>query len=255
MVIGIIQARMGSTRFEGKVLKEVNGIPLLRYQIDRLRKSRLLDKIVVATTTLDKDAVIEDFCKKNGVECFKGSEKDVLDRYYQCAKKYGAETVVRLTADCPLSDPVVVDNVITLFKNTKADFAANTVPHDNNKFPDGCDVEVFSWQALERAHREVSDPHDREHVTFYFWRYNKDFATVRLDNKKDYSGYRITVDYPEDFEVIEFIIQELEKNKIFGHLDDIVAILDRNPKVKAKNAMYYPGIGWKRPQDDVVIQK
>jgi spore coat polysaccharide biosynthesis protein SpsF len=246
MIVGIIQARMGSTRYSGKVLKEVDGIPLLQYQIDRLKQSRQLDKIVIATTNLAADTVIVDFCRKHGIECFRGAEKDVLDRYYQCAKIYKADVIVRLTADCPLSDPVIVDKVIDLFQRSKADFAANTVPHDNNKFPDGSDVEVFSWQVLERAHKEVTDPHDREHVTFYFWRYNNGFKTVRLDNKKDYSAYRITIDYPEDFEVIEFIIREIKKRKIFGHLDDIIAILDENPDIKSKNAMYYPGIGWKR---------
>lgn len=246
MIIGIIQARMGSTRFEGKVLKNVNGAPLLKYQIDRLRKSLLLDKTVVATTASEKDAVIEEFCLQNGIDCFKGSENDVLDRYYQCAVKYEADAVVRLTADCPLSDPRIIDDVIRLFKKTGADFAANTVPHDNNKFPDGTDVEVFSFDALKRAHKEVEDPHDREHVTFYFWRYSNGFKTIQLDNDKDYSGYRITVDYPEDFEVVQFIIKELQRKKLFGYLDDIIKILDRNPEIKAKNARYYPGIGWKR---------
>jgi spore coat polysaccharide biosynthesis protein SpsF len=246
MIIGIIQARMGSTRFEGKVLKKIDGVPLLKYQIDRLRKSLLLDKIVVATTTLYKDTIIEKFCMQNDIDCFRGSEKDVLDRYYRCAIKYGAHVIVRLTADCPLSDPNIVDDTIRLFKINKIDFAANTVPHDNNKFPDGSDVEVFSIQALERAQKEAKDSYDREHVTFYFWRYDNGFKTIQLNNSKDYSGYRITIDYPEDFYVIKFIIKELKKNNIFGHLNEIIDILDRNPGIKAKNAHYYPGIGWQK---------
>ena len=246
MTAGILQARMGSTRFGGKVLKEVDGVPLLKYQIDRLRKSSLMDRIIVATTIADGDSVIERFCVKNGIDCFRGSEKDVLDRYYQCAVKYGADIIVRLTADCPLSDPRIIDDVIRLYKKTGADFAANTVPHQNNKFPDGSDVEVFSMETLARAQKEVVDPHDREHVTFFFWRYNNGFKTVQLDNNRDYSKYRITIDYPEDLEVIRFIIMELKRKKIFGYLDDIIGILDRNPNIKAKNAQYYPGIGWKK---------
>ncbi len=246
MTIGIIQARMGSTRFGGKVLKEVNGMPLLEYQIGRTKKAKLLDKIVVATTMSQKDDVIEKFCINNAIDCFRGSEKNVLDRYYQCARKYNADIIVRLTADCPLSDPDIIDDVINLFIKSGVDFAANTVPHENNKFPDGSDVEVFAMKALEIAHKEVMDPHDREHVTFYFWRYNNGFKTAQLNGKKDYSGYRITVDYPEDFEVVEFIIKALKKKNIFGHLDDIINILDRNPAIKAKNAKYYPGIGWEQ---------
>jgi len=237
---------MGSTRLPGKVLKEVAGEPMLKYQLDRVRRSTLLDKIIVATSTLKQDDVIEEFCIQNGIECFRGSQNDVLDRYYQCAKLHDPEMIVRLTADCPLSDPMVIDAVIKLFIDTNADYAANTVPPERSKYPDGSDVEVFGMKALERAHRDALNMKDREHVTFFFWKYDNGFKIVQLDNDKDYSQYRFTVDYAEDLEVVEYIIKELKKRNSFGYLKEIIDIIDSNPEVKAKNSKYYFGIGWKK---------
>lgn len=244
MIVAIIQARMGSKRLFGKVLKEVNGTPLLKYQVERVRKSQLLDNVVIATSNLDRDDEIESFCLNNKIECFRGSENDVLDRYYECAKKYRADVIVRLTADCPLIDPIIIDNIIYLYFEENIDFAANTVPPETSTFPDGSDVEVFSMEALERANREANDPKDREHVTFYFWKYNHGFKTVQLTQDQDWSRYRFTIDYPEDFDVIEFIINELLKNNSFGYLEDIIEILDSNPGIKEKNSQYYFGAGW-----------
>lgn len=244
MIVAIIQARIGSKRLPGKALKEVDGVPLLKYQIERVKKSRLLDRIVVATTRSDKDDVIDEFCRANHVECFRGPENDVLDRYFQCAKEYNADTIVRLTSDCPLSDPDIIDAVIAYFQKESADFAANTVPLETATFPDGSDVEVFSMAALERAHREAKDDSDREHVTFYFWKNNHGFKNVQLRKKEDWSHYRFTVDYAEDFEVVVFIMRELKKRNLFGHLDELIRIIDSNPQIKAKNARYYSGIGW-----------
>ena len=236
MIVGVIQARMGSARLPGKILKKVNGVALLGYQVERVRKSRLLDKVVVATSILDKDDIVEKFCKKNNIECFRGSENDVLSRYYECAQKYNAAIVVRLTADCPLSDPKIIDDTIKFYVDTKVDYAANTVPPETNKYPDGFDVEVFSMKALKKAYEKANDSHDREHVTFYFWKYNNGFKTAQLYNSNNYSKYRLTVDYPEDFEVVEFVIKELKKRNSFGHLNEIIEIIDANPDIKAKNS-------------------
>ena len=245
MIVGVIQARMGSARLPGKILKKVNGVALLGYQVERVRKSRLLDKIIVATSVLVKDDVVEKFCKTNNIEYFRGSENDVLSRYYECAQKYNADVVVRLTADCPLSDPKIIDDTIKFYIDTKVDYVANTVPPETSKYPDGFDVEVFSMKALKKAYEKANDSHDREHVTFYFWKYNNGFKTAQLYNSKNYSKYRLTVDYPEDFEVVEFVIKELKKRKSFGHIDEIIEILDTNPVIKTKNSKYYSGIGWK----------
>src|SRR3972149_7725308 len=245
MIVGVIQARMGSARLPGKILKKVNGAALLGYQVERVRKSRLLDKIIVATSVLVKDDVVEKFCKTNNIEYFRGSDNDVLSRYYECAQKYNADIVVRLTADCPLSDPKIIDDTIKFYMDTKVDYAANTVPPETSKYPDGFDVEVFSMKALKKAYEKANDSHDREHVTFYFWKYNNDFKIAQLYNSKNCSKYRLTVDYPEDFEVVEFVIKELKKRNSFGHLNEIIEIIDANPDIKAKNSKYYSGIGWK----------
>lgn len=244
MIAAIIQARMGSSRLPGKVLKEVNGKPLLKYQIERVRTSKLLDKIIVATSILPKDDAIAGFCERNNIDCFRGGVNDVLCRYYECAKKYQADIIVRLTADCPLSDPIVIDRVISLFQKEKADYAANTAPPETSTFPDGSDVEVFSMHALERAFIECKDPHDREHVTFHFWRYNNDFKVVQMSQDVDWSRYRFTVDYPEDFDVVEYIFKELEKRGSFGYLAEIIDIIGADPEMKAKNAEHHFGEGW-----------
>lgn len=245
MTAAIIQARMGSTRLPGKVLAEIDGKPLLQYQVERLRRSDLIDRIIIATSLLDKDDPIAAFCNRMGIDCFRGSETDCLDRYYACARQYGAATIVRLTADCPLVDPGVIDRMLRLYVELQIDYMGNTIPPEKSRYPDGSDVEIFSMSALERTHKEAVLPQDREHVTFYMWKNNDKFRTYCLDNEHDWSRYRFTVDYPEDFEVVEFIIRELEKRNSFGHLREIIDILDANPAIFAKNANYYFGIGWK----------
>ena len=178
MIAAIIQARLGSNRLPGKVLKQVNGVPLLEYQINRVKKSKHIDQIVVATSTLEQDNLIADFCNERKIHCFRGSEEDVLGRYYHCAKKYNAGIIIRLTADCPLIDPAVIDQMVTLFEAQKVDYVANTTPPETSMFPDGSDVEIFSMEGLTQVFNEASDPQDREHVTFYFWKYEHAFRTA-----------------------------------------------------------------------------
>ena len=245
MIIAIVQARMGSTRLPGKVLMEVNDRPLLAYQLDRISKSKRIDKVVVATSTLEKDGVIESFCNDYGVDCYRGSEDDVLSRYYECCKQYNPDTVVRMTADCPLIDPEIIDKVVQKFKDDNVDYCANTVPPEKSKFPDGSDIEVFSMKALEMANTEVQDEHRREHVTFQFWQ-DLNYTSSQYIQNKDWSNYRITVDYPEDFEVVRCILNVLNKKRTFGNLGEIISIIDSNQEIKAKNAKYYFGQGWKK---------
>jgi spore coat polysaccharide biosynthesis protein SpsF len=225
---------------------EVEGVPLLEIMLSRVVKSELLDQVVIATSTLPNDDKIVEFCQNNGYECYRGSENDVLSRYYECAKKYMASVIVRLTADCPLIDPKIVDEVINYYKEEKVDYASNTSPPATSTFPDGSDVEVFSMRALKRNYLEANNPKDREHVTFYFWKHDNGFTTTLLSQDKDLSSYRFTVDYPEDFDVVEFIIKELKKRKSFGYLEEVVDIINSNPNIKAKNSMYYSGIGWEQ---------
>jgi len=244
MIIAIIQARMGSTRLPGKVLMEVNDKPLLAYQLDRISKSKKLDKVVIATSILEKDDVIESFCKDYRVDCYRGSEKDVMSRYYDCAKLYNPNVVVRITADCPLIDPDIIDNVVQRFEDDNVDYCANTVPPETSKFPDGSDIEVFSMQALERANAEIQDDHRREHVTFQFWQ-DQDYESSQYTQEKNWSNYRITVDYPEDFEVVNYIFDELKTERIFGSLNEIIDIINNNKEIKEKNSQYFFGQGWK----------
>lgn len=243
-IIAIIQARMGSTRLPGKVLKEVNGRPLLDYLIERVRKAKQINEIIVATTTLAEDDAIEKFCLKNKIAFFRGSSQDVLDRYYQCAKKSGAGIVVRLTADCPLIDPRVIDHMVNEFKGRGYDYVANTLPPVGT-YPDGMDVEIFTMEALERAWRESQVPAHREHVTHYFWK-TPNFKTHRVDRTESLSSYRLTVDYPEDFEVVSNILSFLyPKNPDFT-MENIIEYLNSQPDLKQKNAHILWNQGWEK---------
>lgn len=237
---------MGASRLPGKVLMDIEGVPLLQYQIQRIGQSKMLEKSVVATSIAKQDDQIDLFCRQNSIECFRGAQNDVLSRYYECAKRYNADVIVRLTADCPFSDPAIIDKVIAFFKEKNADYASNTIPPETSHFPDGFDVEVFSAQALERAHLEAKDLSDREHVTFYFWKYKNGFRTVQLSSPVNYSLYRVTVDYPEDVEVVRFIAKELKKAKKIGSMEEVIEILNSHPEIKKLNSRYYFGIGWKK---------
>lgn len=245
MIIAIIQARMGSARLPGKVLMEVNDRPLLAYQLDRISKSKKLERVVVATSVLEKDHAIESFCKDYGVDCYRGSENDVMGRYYECAKQYNPNTVVRMTADCPLIDPEIIDKVVQKFEDDDVDYCGNTVPPETSKFPDGSDIEVFSLKALEKANLEVQGAHRREHVTFQFWQ-DQNYTSSQYTQEKNWSKYRITVDYSEDFEVVKYVLGELKIKNIFGSLGEIINIIEDNQEIKERNSQYYVGQGWKR---------
>ena len=244
MVIAIIQTRMGSTRLPNKVLMDINGVPSLKFMIDRVNKSNLLDKIVVATTENELDDEIVNFSHSNDICCYRGSENDVLDRYFQAAKKYGANTIVRLTSDCPLIDPELIDKTINLFNEKQVDYAANAVPPEIKKYPDGSDVEVFSFKSLERAWTEANDIKDREHVTFYFWKRNQDFTTAMLENNYDWGKYRITVDYKEDLKLVRKIVEILKIQNKFGYTHEIIEILKENKELYDINSMHTWGTNW-----------
>ena len=246
MIVAIVQARMGATRLPGKVLKEIGGTSILEFQIDRIRRSGLVEEVVVATSCEPQDQEIVEYCKFHGINWFVGSENDVLSRYHDCAVERLASTVVRLTADCPFIDPVIIDRVISLRQTSGADFAANTVPPETSDWPDGSDVEVFSMQALSEAHREAKTCAEREHVTFFFWKnIDRDrFRTVQLSNTEDWSKYRFALDYPEDYEVVVKIFSELRRREQFGYAHEVIQVLKDHPKIATLNDKYYFGIGW-----------
>lgn len=235
MIAAIIQARMGSNRLPGKVLKKISGKTLLEHLINRAGKARTIDKVIVATTDNPEDKKIADLAKKIGVDFYRGSENDVLDRYYQAAKEFKTvDTVVRLTGDCPLMDPGVVDRVVDFYKNNreKFDYVSNVRPPT---FPDGMDTEVFSFAALEKSWQDAKLPSEREHVTAYIANHPEIFRIGNLRYKKDFSNLRLTVDNKEDLALARKIFQLLyEENNNFT-LEDILKLFENQPDLFAVN--------------------
>ena len=226
MIGCIIQARMGSSRLPGKALmKSDSGKPLLYYVINQLRYCSKVKNLVIATTTNQEDDEIEKFANNNSVNVFRGKEKDVLDRYFQCAKKYSFSTIVRITADCPLIDPQIVDKVIEQFFSGNYDFATNTL---TRTFPIGTDVEVFSFSALNKAWENAQLPSEREHVTPYL-RNKENSKIINVENTKNISNLRLTVDRIEDFELIKQILNNISINPI--HLEDVLELFSRKPEL------------------------
>ncbi len=207
-VVCIIQARTGSTRLPGKVLKKICGKTVLEHDIDRLRRIKNVDEIVIATTNKKQDDLIVNEALRLGVKYFRGSEEDVLSRYYYAAKMTKADIVMRVTSDCPLIDSEVSKNILNYYlKNSKCyDYVSNTI---KRTYPRGLDVEVFSFKALKRAFLEAKSNRDREHVTPYIWGNVDDFRIGQYVNEIDYSELRWTLDTEEDFQLI---------NKIYEHL-------------------------------------
>jgi len=244
MILAIIQARMGSTRLPGKILLPLaDSRPVLGCMLSRVKKTKLIGQVIVATTDQAEDNKTAAYLAGTGQEYFRGSEGDVLDRYYQAAKKAGAsrsDAIVRLTADCPVIDPRVIDEVIKTYEDHDYDFVSNSLPPYS--YPDGMDVEVFSFANLEKAWREARLPSHREHVTFYFWQSPERFKIYSCKYSRDLSSYRLTLDYPEDYQVLAQVY------KHFGGLEfsmeDIVKFLDEHPAVKKLNAGIKQNAGW-----------
>lgn len=233
-VVLIDQARMGATRLPGKVLKEVLGKPLLAYQIERLKQSTFIDTIVIATTTNPQDDVIADSAFKNHVDVFRGSEEDVLNRYAETASQFNADVVVRITSDCPIIDPQVIDNCIQLFlEHPELDYVSNTI---DRTFPRGMDVEVFSRKALDISEKQAKRIPEREHVTPYIYQHLDLFKIAHFKNAEDLSHYRITVDTPEDFELLKRIIETLYPTDPHFNLDSIIELLTKHPDWITLNA-------------------
>ncbi|NFA59978.1 glycosyltransferase family protein [Clostridium sporogenes] len=240
-IIVIVQARMGSTRLQGKVLKKICGKTVLEHDIDRLRRIKNIDKIIIATTTLEKDNVIIKECERLRVKYFRGSEEDVLSRYYYAAKENNADVVVRVTSDCPLIDPQVSENIIEFYLDNKDkyDYVSNTI---DRTYPRGLDTEVFSFESLEKAFKESKLQRDREHVTPYIWDNPQIFKLAQYKNDKDYSNLRWTLDTEEDFILIKEIYKELYIGKHAFYFEDILKLvkqrsqlLEINKNVKQKS--------------------
>lgn len=219
---------MGSSRLPGKTLMDLEGNPVLGWMLERLQKSASLDQLVVATSDLSGDDPICDYCKKAGYDFYRGDEKDVLQRFYDCSQQYEAEVLVRLTADCPLIDPGVVDQVVTAFICSEHDYVANTLPLEDSTFPDGCDVEVFSRSALKKAYDCAVDIEEREHVTPYMRKPESGLKCFQVVREPDLSSFSYTLDTEEDFQRLKKIVREMTLTKKIGTMEEIVNILHSN---------------------------
>jgi len=232
-IVAIIQARMRSTRLPGKVMKDISGKPMLWHVIYRVKYSKLINKIVVATSTNKEDDIIENFCKENRILFYRGDEEDVLKRYYEAAKIYNGNKIVRITSDCPLIDPEIVDIVIKEHLKDEVDYTSNTI---ERTFPRGLDTEVFNFEALERANEMAKEKYQREHVTIFIYENPHLFKIKNVRNFKDLSHLRWTVDEERDLIFVREIYKRLYKGNIF-FMRDILEVLEKEPDLKRINEM------------------
>lgn len=234
-VAAIIQARMGSTRLPGKILKTVNGKTLLEYQIERVRRAKLIDEIIIATTTKDSDDPIVQLCQQLSIPYYRGSEDDVLSRYYEAAIKNNVQVIVRLTSDCPIIDPEIIDETIRVYidNKNKVDYVSNTL---ERTFPRGLDTEVFTFDVLKQAHETSKEKIYREHVTSFIYGNPDTFTLKNVSSPNDYSEHRWTVDTEEDFILIKNILQALYPVDKEFKLEDIIKMLNENPEWKEINS-------------------
>lgn len=233
-IVLIDQARMSSTRLPGKILKQVLDKPLLLYQIERLKRAKRLSQIVIATTVNPQDDIIANTAKEQGVSVYRGSEEDVLQRYAETAKQFQADFIVRITSDCPLIDPAIIDACIEQFlKSPQYDYISNTL---DLTFPRGMDVEVFTQKALQTAHEKAKRTPEREHVTPYIYQHPDIFKIGHFKNSENLSQYRLTVDTQEDFDLIKMIIESLYPKDPEFNLEKIIKLLGKHPEWAEINA-------------------
>lgn len=234
--VAIVQARMGSSRLPGKVLQEIHGKPMIARVVERTRKAKFVNNVAVATTTESSDDSIEDWCRESATACYRGSTFDVLDRFYQAARLFAADVIVRVTADCPVIDPDVIDETISAFHLHAADFAANRLPPPwGRTYPIGLDTEVCSFSALEKAWKEAKAAHEREHVMPYLYDVPGRFKVFQLNTEPDYGSLRWTVDTPEDLEFIRRVFDHLPDVENFSWLD-VLAVTRSHPELNKINA-------------------
>lgn len=230
-IVAIIQARMGSSRLPGKALRDICGRTMLARVVRRTGRSQLVDEVVVATTTELEDRAIVDECRSLGIQSFRGSEQDVLDRYYGAAREFSANAIVRITSDCPLIDPEIIDKVVQAFLVKRPDYASNTLA---STYPRGLDVEVFSMEALEKAWAKASIDYQHVHVTPYLYQNPGLFQLLSVTGEEDYSRYRWTVDTQEDLDLARAIYERMDRDDNFSWRD-VLALMEREPDLAEIN--------------------
>lgn len=231
-ITAIIQARMGSTRLPGKVLRKLEDRTVLGHVITRCLAVPSINDVVVATSNLERDNAIAVEAELNGVQCYRGSENDVLSRYYEASQIAKSDVVVRVTSDCPLMDPLITEQLIQSFLSGSFDYARIKLA---NNYPRGLDSEVFTSKALKLAYDQAITDYEREHVTPYIYNHPERFRLFSMENKLDESSYRLTLDTPEDWELISKIYQEVYIGEIFGW-QDVLNVLRQYPEWVKINA-------------------
>ena len=232
-IAAIIQARRGSTRLPDKVFLDLEGKPLIWHVFNRIKDSKFITQYILATTVEEKDNELEKWAIENNILVYRGSENDVLDRYYQAAKKFEADIVVRITADDPLKDLTVLDSVINELLISNVDFAFNNNPVS---YPEGMDVEVFKFSALEIANNNSFDLFEREHVTQFFHRNPKLFSSKNISYYKDFSYLRWTIDTPQDYKLTKLIYKNLYNINNKFDFQDVLKLLEFNPELAHINS-------------------
>ena len=227
MICCIIQARTGSTRLPKKVIQKIdNKNTVIDYVINQVKYSKKIEKIIIATTNLIEDDIICQYANLQQIECFRGSSEDVLDRFYQCAKKNSAENIVRITADNPLIDPNIIDVIIERYKKEKCDFMTNAI---DRTFPYGTEVEIFSFESLEKSWKIAKKPSEREHVTPFMCDPKNGFKLINIKLKENYSHFRYTVDRIEDLQLVKKIIKNIVERPIL--MKNIINLYKKNPEL------------------------
>ncbi len=237
--LAIIQARMGSRRLEGKVLKKIGGKTLIWHIINRLKKIRQIDHIVIATSTSKKDDSLARYCQSLSIDCFRGSEGNVLDRIYRTAQKYKPQNIIRITGDCPFIDYSLTRKLIRLSLQSKADLASIAAGLGASKiikqYPSGLDTEIFSYNALNKTWNEATSKNDKEHVTTYMWRNDRIFKVVRLIPEVNYNMFRLSVDTKDDLNLVRDIYRYCSKKNVFFTFKDMKNYLDKQLRANLIN--------------------
>ncbi len=232
----IIQARMQSSRLPGKVLMPLSGKPMLEWVITRAEQSQVINDCMVATTVDAADDPIEHWCAENEVPVYRGSQFDVLDRYYHAAQQAGADVIIRVTADCPLIDPALIDRLFAFYVKEQADFAANRLPPPwHRTYPIGLDAEIVSMDMLEMAWKNAEEKYEREHVMPWFYDTPGRCKVSILDNPEDYGMHRWTVDTPEDYAMMQTLFEKLP-DPLAASWTDVLEIIRDNPELEMINA-------------------
>lgn len=242
-VLAILQARTSSTRLPGKVLMPILGRPMLARQLERLSRCTSLDRLVVATSIDRSDDTLAALCREVGVDCFRGSLDDVLDRFFEAALPYAPDVVVRLTGDCPLADPSLIDEIVARFLDLDLDYLSNCAPPT---YPDGLDVEVTRFTCLKAAWSEAVLPSQREHVMPFIRTQPDRFRIGNHARSEDLSSLRWTVDEPEDFEFVRQVYERLYPGKPDFTTGDVLALLRESPELKQINARFQRNEGTKK---------